>query len=344
MSNFAAPPQLVENVPYRDVAEMHRFAKQWRDEHRKQWFITPKLSGFCLLLKRAVYDKIGGLDERFGLGLFDDDDLAERARRAGFELAVAHDLFVHHFGSRTFRGNGIDAGELFEENARRFAAKWGLKDQDGGRERVFIKPWRREVENGDAEGDPIDVGLAFRPDLQRTNSTVGGQVAPGREGAPPEGQAMSINVPGDGAVPAVDRARVSLTMIVKNEQENLPRCLASVEGIFDEIIVVDTGSTDRTREIALEFGAKVFDFAWIDDFAAARNECFSHATGDYVFWLDADDVVEPAERVKLVALLAGLKRPARTRCLPVPPPGARPRAPLPDGERRPGVLPGLTRP
>ena len=52
---------------------------------------------------------IGGLDERFGLGFFDDDDLAERARRAGFELAVAHDLFVHHFGSRTFVGNGIDA-------------------------------------------------------------------------------------------------------------------------------------------------------------------------------------------------------------------------------------------
>ena len=55
---------------------------------------------------------VGGLDERFGLGLFDDDDLAERARRAGFELAVAHDLFVHHFGSRTFAGNGIDAEAL----------------------------------------------------------------------------------------------------------------------------------------------------------------------------------------------------------------------------------------
>ena len=52
-----------------------------------------------------------------GLGLFDDDDLAERARRAGFELAVAHDLFVHHFGSRTFLGNGIDIDGLLKENA-----------------------------------------------------------------------------------------------------------------------------------------------------------------------------------------------------------------------------------
>ena len=125
MSNYAAPPQLVEAVPYRDLDEMHAFARRWRDEHRGQWFTAGKLSGFCVLVKRAVFDAIGGLDERFGLGFFDDDDLAERARRAGFALAVAHDLFVHHFGSRTFAGNGIDAETLLEENARRFAEKWG---------------------------------------------------------------------------------------------------------------------------------------------------------------------------------------------------------------------------
>ena len=69
-------------------------------------------------------DAVGGLDERFGLGS-DDDDLAERARRAGFELAVTQDLFVHHFGSRTFAGNGIDASSLLDENARRFADQRG---------------------------------------------------------------------------------------------------------------------------------------------------------------------------------------------------------------------------
>jgi GT2 family glycosyltransferase len=74
-------------------------------------------------MKPAVYQKIGGLDERFGLGFFDHDDLAERARRAGVLLAVAHDLFVHHFGSRTFPGNGIDPGKLLDENAKRFAAE-----------------------------------------------------------------------------------------------------------------------------------------------------------------------------------------------------------------------------
>jgi glycosyltransferase involved in cell wall biosynthesis len=60
-------------------------------------------------------------------------------------------------------------------------------------------------------------------------------------------------------------------MIVKNEEDHLRKCLESVRGLFDEIVIVDTGRTDRTKEIAREFGAKVFDFVWIDDFAAARN-------------------------------------------------------------------------
>jgi hypothetical protein len=78
-----------------------------------------------LLITRIAYEAIGGLDERFGLGLFDDDDLAMRARWAGFELAVAHDLFVHHFGSRTFVGSGIDAERLLEEKWPAFRGEVG---------------------------------------------------------------------------------------------------------------------------------------------------------------------------------------------------------------------------
>ena len=121
-------------------------------EHRGQWFTVPKLSGFCLLMKRAVYEAIGGPDERFGLGFFDDDDLAIRARQAGFELAVAHDLFIHHFGGRTFAGNGIDTERLLSENQQRFAAKWGEAALRG--QRVLLRPFvgnDRRISRGDAE-------------------------------------------------------------------------------------------------------------------------------------------------------------------------------------------------
>jgi glycosyltransferase involved in cell wall biosynthesis/tetratricopeptide (TPR) repeat protein len=103
-----------------------------------------------------------------------------------------------------------------------------------------------------------------------------------------------------------EKQRVSLCMIVKNEAENLPACLGSIAGVFDEIIVVDTGSTDDTVAIAERMGAKVHHFAWIDHFAAARNESLKHATGDWVFWLDADDRLDADNRGKLQRLLAEL--------------------------------------
>ena len=244
-------------------------------------------------MKRAVYENIGGLDERFGIGFFDDDDLAERARRAGFELVVAQDLFIHHFGSRTFQGNGIDAEKLLDENARRFAAKWGLAAANG--KRVALRPW---------SGLP-----GFFAESQRAFAS---DVDEGGEEDLAQNRKDAKNANGvDGPMPG-ERARVTLTMIVRDEQENLANCLESVRGIFDEIVVVDTGSVDRTKEIAREFGAKVFDFVWIDDFAAAARmrRLLSARQGDYAFWLDADDVVEPGEREKLRALLAGLARPS----------------------------------
>ena len=107
-----------------------------------------------------------------------------------------------------------------------------------------------------------------------------------------------------GRVPPARYPSVSLCMIVKNEEGNLADCLRSVGDFPAEIIVVDTGSTDRTVEIAESFGAKVFRFDWIDDFAAARNESLRHATGDWIFWLDADDRVPPQSLVQLKEAVA----------------------------------------
>ena len=124
--------------------------------------------------------------------------------------------------------------------------------------------------------------------------------------------------------------KLSLCMIVKDEEEVLYRCLSSVTGLtpdssntkkksgekqnreisanadaenpVDEIIVADTGSKDKTKRIAAKFGAKVYDYVWKNDFSAARNFAFSKATGDYILWLDADDIIDEINRAKLLSL------------------------------------------
>lgn len=95
---------------------------------------------------------------------------------------------------------------------------------------------------------------------------------------------------------------ISLCMIVKNEADVIDRCLRCVKDIVDEIIIVDTGSTDDTKNICRSHDALVYDFPWIDDFAVARNFSFSKASQDYVMWLDADDILLEADRQKLIHL------------------------------------------
>ena len=85
---------------------------------------------------------------------------------------------------------------------------------------------------------------------------------------------------------------ISVCMIVKNEEAQLAACLDSLKLIADEIIVVDTGSSDSTKEIAARYTDKIYDFPWIDDFAAARNFAFSKAGMEYIYTADADEVID----------------------------------------------------
>src|SRR5690606_26419850 len=95
---------------------------------------------------------------------------------------------------------------------------------------------------------------------------------------------------------------ISLCMIVKNEEAVLARCLDTVKDLVDEINIVDTGSTDRTVEIANQYTDRVFHFAWTGKFADARNESFKYATKDYILYLDADDVLLEPDRQKFMHL------------------------------------------
>ncbi len=259
VTNCSRPPQQVA-VDYAGLDGLEAFAGRRRREYAGKAQAVERLTGFCLLAHRDVLDRVGGFDERFGVGFFDDDDLSVKVLRAGFRLLVSLNVFVHHFGSRTFTSLGLDCARQLGENLQRFKDKWGEAEAAGYRT--------------------------------------------------PDGPAPAATVPAAPAAapPAntIARPRMSLCMIVRNEEHNLPACLNSVAGLFDEIVVVDTGSTDRTKEIAAAFGARVFDFPWCDNFAAARNEALRHATGDWIFWMDADDRLDDANREKLRILLAGL--------------------------------------
>ena len=107
---------------------------------------------------------------------------------------------------------------------------------------------------------------------------------------------------------------VSLCIIVKNEKNHLARCLRSVKAVVDEIILVDTGSSDETKDIARVFGAQVYDFLWVDDFSKARNFSLTKASGDWILVLDADETISNKDHEMLKRVLETTQsRPAAFR-------------------------------
>jgi O-antigen biosynthesis protein len=227
---------------------------------------TDMLVGFCLAVRKSVLDEVGPFDTRFGLGTFEDNDLCYRIRRAGYRLVLAARSFVHHGGSKTLSRLPISVPALLERNAT-----------------LYRQKWQADLESGYASHlsglapDRILFDPGKHPDLRLR-------------------QVQEL----------ARRADVSLCMIVKNEERVLPDCLTSARPFFREIIVVDTGSTDRTREIAREYGAQVYDYLWTESFAEARNQSLSHAKGRWIAWLDADDTLpwESGEAILHAALSA----------------------------------------
>lgn len=234
VTNRISGPQQVE-VAYTQLAELDGFAWDWGQDHRGQSVDLDRLVGFCLLIDRPVIEAIGLLDERFGIGNFEDDDYGRRAREAGFRTVVAVDAFVHHFGGRTFVGAGVDFAALMAENAKKCEEKWSTP-----------------------------------------------KASPDQASARPK------------APPSAARPRLSLCMIVRDNERTIVPCLESVRPWVDEMIVVDTGSIDRTPDLCRELGAQVHRFPWCDDFSAARNESLKHATGEWIFWMDSDDTLPAA--------------------------------------------------
>ncbi|MEM9873647.1 MAG: glycosyltransferase [Myxococcota bacterium] len=125
-SNYVSGPQLVPDVPYRDLSTMTAFAADMATSELGRVEPALRLVGFCLLVRREVVARIGALDERFGRGNYEDDDWCLRAHLHGFEARIACDVFIHHGGSRAFRREGIDYPTQLADNWEIFKSKWGI--------------------------------------------------------------------------------------------------------------------------------------------------------------------------------------------------------------------------
>ena len=259
-SNNVSGSQMIL-TSYTEMSCMDGFAWDWGKQNAHLVEETERLIGFCLLIRQAVIEQIGGLDEQFGIGCYEDDDICLRALQAGWKVVIARDAFVHHYGSRTFAASGVDFAALLQVNREKFLTKW---DQKSSADR-FDSPGQkfaiREAEEG---------GLLLVP---------------------------------------ASRPQLSLCMIVRNNQATIGPCLESIRPWVDEMIVVDTGSTDATPQICAQLGAQVFHWPWCDDFSAARNQSLSHATGEWVFWMDSDDTI-PADCGQQLRVLVRREKPA----------------------------------
>ena len=139
VSNRVAGIQRISPVDYDEedmtaegIARIEAYGTRYKAANREQSVFVNRIIGLCLLVKRAVVERIGGFDTRYGTGNFEDDDLCFRARVAGYKIVIARDVFIHHYGSKTFEGNKVDYTATLERNMERFLKKWGFERAENG--------------------------------------------------------------------------------------------------------------------------------------------------------------------------------------------------------------------
>ena len=173
VSNCVSGPQQLQKVPVPNHPDAREAILAFGDEvaatKRGEGFEFPRLVGFCLMVRRAVLDKIGGFDPHFGIGNYEDDDLCLRIRTAGFETWVAADVYVHHFGSRTFAALGPHAfDDTMDQGWAWFKQKWNLPDHLDRRDPYSVilpvfDPRHHAIPL--AETLPVDLADPFRPGM-----------------------------------------------------------------------------------------------------------------------------------------------------------------------------------
>jgi len=184
LTNHSKGAQLLEKRDFNDLQELEKYAQRLATDNAGKRQVTDCLTGFCLLIKREVIEQIGYLDERFGVGNFEDDDYCVRARQAGYKLLIAMDCFVYHFGERTFLELGIEGDKwisLLNENRELFAKKWqGTLVRDKKRLAVssrLVEEGRNLLETGDAVAALRKFVEAFREDPVSSSALLGSGIA-----------------------------------------------------------------------------------------------------------------------------------------------------------------------
>jgi len=203
---------------------------------------------------------------------------------AGFKARIARDVFIHHTGGQTFKGAGIDWQARMEQNWKLFKRKWGLPE-----DMSYEQGYHMSLQSPDLSQYLVSLSDDYLLSTHETDNRerIWEEKDDQKQGRPPTDS--TITKPG--VLP--ERPKLSVCMIVRDEEQMLPRCLNSLEKIADELIIVDTGSKDTTISRAKDFGAKIYELEWCDDFSAARNEAIKHATGEWILQMDADEELLP---------------------------------------------------
>lgn len=310
------------------------YAEKFKAESGR-WTELPTALGFCLLARKSLFDRIGMLDEGYGMGNFDDDDLSRRVHSAGLLCARACGAYVWHEEKVSFRQlPGWE--ETFRRNRQRFEARWGRRlrilwilppggtlSAETARRLVREGHWITFVAMPKALPESV-LSLAQVSQLRAGRATWRWQalwrliakrkkpydkvvcedaallqwVERLRRFHP---AAASQKIEGDGSVDLAPEQRavpLSVVIITKNEESRLKECLDSAAWAR-EIVVVDDESTDRTAEIATSAGARILSRR-MDVEGAHRNWAYAQAQHEWVFSLDADERVTPelAEEIK----------------------------------------------
>lgn len=131
ISNEVSGVQKDSHAKYNSIVEMHKYAEEVSEKNKGQVLQFPRVAFLCTLIKRELIDKIGGLDERFSPGNFEDDDFCLRAQLAGFKTVIAKDVFIHHYGSKSFKANGLkEYQKRLDINKQKFVEKWGATPEE----------------------------------------------------------------------------------------------------------------------------------------------------------------------------------------------------------------------